>query len=199
MDDGKQVAEAVARQAMTDALKKDDGQGHEKKTPAGCVERVLNYRDRNLLVGACRAFCSKDGHKGFKDQAKLDKVSKIVLFDETLDYFDMIDESLEDETRRWQRAKTRHKMWKDHKAGLVKAEDVKRLFPDADPDAEPEKPSFRQPVTGPKESRGDERPFHFPSKVDAWIQDALKAMEWSPFAAEYAVELCSKFGLSPDE
>ncbi len=67
----------------------------EKSVPAGCVERILNFRDRNLMISACREFCTEKGKGDYKAQAKLDKVSKIISFDETIEYFGMIEDSVE--------------------------------------------------------------------------------------------------------
>lgn len=172
-------------------------EGAAKRPPVGHVERLLNFKDRNNLFGACRAFCAKEGHKGFKDQTKLDRLNKIINFDETLEYFAMIDDSLEDETRAWHRAKLRHKLWKDYKAGLVKPEDFRKEFSDQDP--EPLKPSLLAPVTKPDDIRGKERSFYLPSKIDVWAQDAIRAMDWSPFLVEYTVELFQKFGIHEEE
>lgn len=168
-----------------------------KKIPAGCVERVLNFKDRNNLFGACRAFCAQEGHKGFKDQTRLNSLNKIINFEETLEYFAMIDDSLEDETREWHRATRRYKLWKNYKAGLVKPEEFRKEFSDQDP--EPVKPALLAPETKPDELRGKERPFYLPSKIDVWAQDAIKAMDWSPFLVQYTVELFQKFGISEEE
>lgn len=194
---GRKIIENVTREALTEMIKSEGEAPESKKPPIGCVERILNFKDRNNLFGACRAFCAKEGHQGFKDQTKLDRLNKIILFEETLEYFAMIDDVLEDEVRAWQRDKRRYKLWKDYKAGLVKPEDFRKEF--SDQDAEPKKPALLQPESKPEDIRGKERSFYLPSKIDVWAQDAIRAMDWSPFLVEYTVELFQKFGIKEEE
>lgn len=189
------IIENVTRDVLAESA--SEVESSVKKAPPGCVERILNFKDRNNLFGACRAFCAKEGHQGFKDQTKLGRLDKIILFQETLEYFAMIDDSLEDEIREWHRAKRRHKLWKDYRAGLVKAEDFRKEFSDQDP--EPAKPSLLVPESKGEDIRGKDRTFYLPAKIDVWAQDAIKAMDWSPFLVQYTVELFEKFGIKEDE
>lgn len=200
--DRKPLIENVTREALVRASIPDDATpaaADPKRAPVGHAERILSFKDRNNLFGACRAFCAREGHQGFKDQTKLDRLNKIILFEETLEYFAMLDDSLEDEIRAWQRSKKHYKLWKNYKAGLIKAEDFRRELPGANPDEEPPKPSLLEPQTKPEEARGKERSFYLPSKLDSWAQDAIRAMDWSPFAAQWTVELCEKFGIKDEE
>ena len=172
----------------------------ENKCPAGCVERTLNFRDRNLLIGAARDYCGKKEHGDFKNQAKLDRLTKLMCFQETLDYFEMLTDHYDDATREWRSARRKYNAWKDLRSGLYKDPDsFKRDFPDIDPGKGAEKPPLRAPEMTPKETRGEERAFYLPSKLDAWVQDVLKGAVWNALAAEYAVELCSKFGLKDED
>jgi len=194
----RKMIENVTREALAEASAPQfELVSDVKKAPIGCVERILNFKDRNNLFGACRAFCAKEGHQGFKDQTKLDRLDKIILFQETLEYFAMIDDCLEDEVRAWHRDKRRYKLWKDYKAGLVRAEDFRKEF--TDQDAEPKKPSLLAPETKAEDHRGKERAFYLPSKIDAWAQDAIKAMDWSPFLVQFTVELFQKFGIKDED
>lgn len=194
-DGEKTIVQNAARDEVVKALVPPE----PPKPPPGCVERVLNYRDRNLLIGACRAFCTKDGHKGLMDQMKLDKLNKLLAFESTLEYFAEIDDAHEEKLLEWQRAINKYKLWRSHKAGILKAEDFRKEFPDTNPADEIPKPPLRPPDIDPQKMRGPERAFHIPSKLDVWIQDALKRSEWSTAVTEYAVELCSKFGLAIEE
>lgn len=197
---GRKMIENVTREALADAKGVDPAVAPgEQKVPSGCVERVLNFRDRNLLIGACRAFCAKDGHKGIKDQSKLDRMNKLISFDETLEYIAMLDDAQEELTREWTRDKGKYKAWRDYQEKIVTAEAVLKAFPGMDLDKGAVKPPLRMSENSPEEMRGKERAFYLPSKLDSWVQDAVRAMEWSPFAAEYAVELCAKFGIKGED
>lgn len=169
------------------------------RPPAGCVERVLNFKDRNYIVGACLAYCEKDGHKGFKDQKKLDQVKKLLNFEATLDHTAEITDGLEERTLAWEGARARYKMWRQFKEGLLDAdgvEEMRKRHPDLDLEKGPEKPPVRPPELSPEDQRGPESVFHLPSKLDAWIQGALGAMDWPTVMTEYCVELCEKFGVT---
>lgn len=193
----RKILENVTRESLPGMI--ESSQLFEKRAPVGCVERILNFKDRNNLFGACRAYCAREGHKGFKDQDKLSRLNKIILFEETLEYFAMIDDLLEDAIRDWQRGRKRYKLWKDYKAGLVKIEDFRRELPGVNPDDEAPKPGLLAPESTPEDLRGKERSFYIPSKIDVWAQDAIKAMDWSPFTPQYTVELCEKFGIGDED
>jgi hypothetical protein len=171
----------------------------ERKQPAGTVERILNFRDRNLLIGACREFCQADGKGDHKAQAKLDRVTKLILLEETIRYFEMIDDSLEDELFRWQRLRNDWLAWQQYQGGGLSVEELKKKAPSVDPAVEPKRPPRKQPEAAPADLRGKERPFYFPSKLDVWAQECLKRATWNPLAAEYVTELCSKFGIKEEE
>jgi hypothetical protein len=208
-NDGKQILEnlipenpipekSVIREVIKDAFK-EAASASEPKAPEGCTERTVTMRDRNSIMGACQAYCQKDGHKGLLDQTRLNRIKKILNWDETLEYFAMIDDSLDDEIRIWKRAKNQHKLWKDYRAGLIKAEDVKKTYPDLDLEGEFKKPPLREPELKPEDKCGPKKVVYLPSKLDAWVQDALKAMEWLPKMEELAVEVCAKFGIKSEE
>lgn len=202
MNDGKQIIENVVRKALEDAVKAEEAEEAglpEPKVPEGCVERTLTMRDRNAIVGACEAYCQKEGHKGLLDQTRLNKIKKLLNWDETLEYFAMLDDALDEEVRIWRREKSQYKLWRDYRAGLVTAQDVKRAYPTLDLEAEPEKPSLREPELKPDEKRGPKKAVHLPSKLDAWVQDCLKSMQWLVKMDELAVEVCEKFGIRSDD
>ena len=172
----------------------------EKSIPAGCVERVLNFRDRNLIIGACREFCQEKGKGDYKAQAKLDKVSKIISFQETLEYFEMIEDSMEEVTFKWQRERNDWLCYQQYMSGSLMAEELKKRAPGVDVGNPPKKAASKKlPEPSPEDQRGPARPFYFPSKIDVWVQDALKAANWQPIAAEYVTELCLKFGLKDED
>ena len=172
----------------------------EKSVPAGCVERVLNFRDRNLIIGACREFCQGMGKGDYKAQAKLDKVSKIISFQETLEYFEMIEESMEEATFKWQRERNDWLCYQQYMSGSLTAEELKKRAPGVDTGNPPRKASTKKaPEPTQDEQRGKARSFYFPSKIDVWVQDALKVANWQPLASEYVTELCLKFGLKDED
>ena len=171
----------------------------EQKCPSGCVERTLNFRERNLLVGAARDYCEKKEHGDYKSQAKLARLSKLISFEETLDYFEMIDDHYNDAGQVWRRDKSIWTALRNLKDGLVNLEDFRKQFPTVDVDKKMDKPPLRRPEASPKEMRGEDKVFYFPSKLDVWVQDVIKAAIWQPLAAEYAVELCEKFGINDED
>ena len=163
-----------------------------KEQPPGTVKRTLNFRDRNMLIGAARNWCSRDDQKKLKDQDKLVRLGRIISFDETIEFIAMLTDAQEELQRKWVADWRRYKIWRDFQAGLV-AED--RLTKDIDPEKGVQKPPLVMPENTPDEMRGPARDFFLPSKLDAWAQDAIKAMDWNFNAAEYAVELAEKFGV----
>ena len=170
----------------------------EKKIPPGCVERVLNFKDRNFIVGACRAYCEREGHKTFKDQKKLDQVTKLLDFETTLDYYAVISDRKEDLSVAWESAMAKWRTWRRHKEKLVTTEDVRKVYPELDLEKGVEKPPLRAPDVSAEDERGKESSFYFPSKLDVWVQDALRAMDWTTVMTTYAVELCEKFGIKDE-
>ena len=80
----------------------------------------------------------------------------------------------------------------------MSADEVRKAFPDFDPEKGMEKPSLRMPELSPEEQRGQDSTFYLPSKLDAWVQDALRAMDWNTVMTMYSVELCDKFGLKDE-
>lgn len=167
--------------------------------PSGTVKRVLNFRDRNLLMGACRAWCDKDGKGDHKAHSKLDRLDKIISFQETVDYFTMIDDFLEDALFKWQAQRNSYLSFRQYEAGGLALEELKKKAPGVDAGSCPAKPSKAQPVATSAEMRGKERAFYFPSKIDAWVQEVLKTATFPSFTAEYVVEMCSKFDIKEEE
>ena len=164
--------------------------------PPGTTKRRLNVRERNLLIGACRARCTQEGHTKLKDQDKLNRIGKLVKFEETLEYIAMITDWQEEHALKWERDWVRYKAWRRYQEGLIQPDDEK--FPKGiDLEKGVPKPPLRVPENTPAQMRGPERDFYFPSKLDAWAQDAVKEMDWSEFVpgAEYTLELSAKFGV----
>jgi hypothetical protein len=198
-DDGKQILENASPAAPEArlALVKDP-EPVERKPPPGCVERILNFKDRNFIVGACRAYCEKEGHKGFKDQKKLDQVTKLLNFEATLDYNAAVGDHGEELTLAWEAATARWKLWRRYKEKLITADEIRKTYPDLDLERGVEKPPLRAPEISAEEQRGKDSTFYIPSKLDAWVQDALRAMDWTTVMTRYAVELCEKFGIKDE-
>lgn len=210
--DGKPIIEDVAPKVFEEALKKGDvvqavtrellapkdKETEEKKVPEGHVVRTLTFRDRNLIVGACKFYVK--GEKGkYKGQFKVDRVSKLLCFEETLDYFNMMNDSQAENLFKWQEQRQAYVAFRMMKGGMLKVEDFAKQFPDLDIDECPPKPPIKQPDLNDEEQRGKPREFHIPSKLDVFIQDALRDMEWNPDWSKYVVELLTKYGISPEE
>lgn len=196
--DGKQLLQNTADVDNARSMERERTP-EPTKPPPGTVERVLNFRERNLLIGACRQFCDKDGKGDHKAQAKLDRVSKLMSFQETIEYFHMIDDSIEDALFKWQRERNDYLCWKQYSSGGLTLSELKEKAPAVDPSSPPIKPPKAQPEATSHEMRGPERAFHIPSKLDAWIQDVLKISTFPSIAAEYVTELCSKFGINSED
>lgn len=210
--DGKPIIEDVAPKVFEEALRKGDAvqavtrdllapkdkEAEEKKVPEGHVVRTLSFRDRNLIVGACKFYVK--GEKGkYKGQFKVDRVSKLLSFEETLEYFNLMNDAQAENLFKWQEQRQAYVMWRSMKGGMMKVEDFAKQFPDLDIDECPPKPPIQQPDLSHEEQRGKPREFHIPSKLDVFIQDALRDMEWNPDWSKYVVELLVKYGISPEE
>lgn len=210
--DSKPIIEDISPKTFEEAIKRADvvqtvtrellepknKEAEEKKVPEGHVVRTLSFRDRNLIVGACKFYVQ--GEKGkYKGQFKVDRVSKLLCFEETLDYFNMVNDSQAENLFKWQEQRQAYVSWRSMKGGMVKVEEFVKQFPDLDLDECPPKPPIRQPELSDDEQRGKPREFHIPSKLDVFIQDALRDMEWNPDWSEYVVELLTKYGISPED
>lgn len=169
------------------------------KPPAGCVERLLNFRDRNILIGACRQYCDKDGKGDYKSASRLDRATRLLNLQETIEYFTMLDDSLEDALFNWQRERNNYLSWRQYQAGGITLDELKKKAPSVDPSSPPKKPNKNQPEATPDEMRGKEREFYIPSALDAWLQSVLRTATFPAFSAEYVTELCLKFGVKEEE
>lgn len=212
-ENDRPMVEGVAPRVFEGALKKGDAvqtvtremlspKDSEKKTqpPDGCVTRMLNFRDRNLIVGACRVYAKGERGK-YKGQFKVDSVVKLMSFDETTEYYNMINDAQAENLFRWQEQRQAYVAFRAWKGGMMKVEDLIKQFPDLDLDECPEKPKVDQPRLTPDEERGPAREFHIPSRLDTFIQDALRDMDWSAvslFGSEFVVDLMTKYGFKAE-
>lgn len=198
-DDGRQILQNAAPAAPESArMALVPPEAAERKVPSGCVERILNFKDRNFIVGACRAYCEKEGHKTFKDQKKLDQITKLLNFEATLDYYAMINDQTEDMNLAWESSTAKWRAWRRWKEKLLSTDEIRKTYPDLDLERGVEKPPSRAPEIPAEEHRGKDSTFYLPSKLDAWVQDALRAMDWATVMTAYVVELCEKFGVRDD-
>jgi hypothetical protein len=194
-----QIVENAPRTEIEKDLEVESETAEKPRPPVGCVERVLNFRDRNLIIGACREFCLKDGKGGHKAQSKLNRLTKLLDLQETVDYFEMVNDSMEDEVFKWQRLRNNWLSWQQHLAGGLTLEELQKRAPSVDLSDPPNKPPRKQPEATPEDLRGKDRAFHIPSKLDAWIQECLEVANWDPMTSEYVTELCQKFGLKSED
>lgn len=172
----------------------------EKKQPAGTVERTLNFQERSLLVFACKLHCAKQDKGDYKAQSKLSKLIKLISYEECVEYFEMVDDSLEDRLFKWQRERNDWLLVQQYLAGGITIDDLKKKSPALDIENPPEKPSRRQPEASDGDIRGPARQFYLPSKLDSWVQDVLRGTHWpNPEKATYITELCGNFGIKNDE
>lgn len=178
------------------------------KLKPGFVAQELTMKDRNLVIGACRAYCQRKGEKRIENHQFLERLNRILAFDETLEFYAMIGDVKDQMTREWNGQRMRYNRWRDWKAGLpvkvdtaLEGEDgVKTIIEPFDPNREaPAKPSHQAPKLPNDEERGPIRTFHIPAKLSVFIEKALKAMDWATFLTEDAVILCEKFGIEAKE
>lgn len=178
---------------------RNDAAATATKRPPGTVERALNCKERTLIIEACRQYCRKDGKGDSKAQSRLYRTMQIISYQEAVDYFAGLEDKLEDMAYDWQRAKNTWVAWKNYLSGALTMDAVKKMIPRFDESRDPEKPSHGKPMLTSTELRGETRPYYFPSKIDAWLQDILKAVNWDPLHAEFVTELCGKFGIKEDD
>lgn len=150
-----------------------DGNGApvEKNDQPGCVKRVLNFRDRNQIMVACRAWFQRNEKSDKNDEKailRMNKVQKLLAFEETMEYFEMIEDSYAFRQAQWQRERQAWIAGQGPNPG-------------------------KKPQPTPEEQRGQERVFHIPSKQDAWIEEAIRGMKWHPIGVEYVAELFERF------
>lgn len=174
----------------------------ERKCPTGHVERVLNYKDRHLILLACASAVSgtRDKKSGdYKAMVKLDKVKKLLGFEAVEEYFETIDDSVADKNAAWTRATNLYGTFEMVKTGAVSRKQFADRFPDVDFDSllrePPKKPSLKVPQASPDEKRGKISTFYVPAKLDVFIESSLKEMSWGTGDAEYVVELAEKYEL----
>lgn len=193
--DGKKAVEPVTREMLVQGEAGPD-EAQAKKPPPGHVERSLTVLDRNMIVGAALAYCAQEANKG-KHQHMLVRAKKLLDFDETVEYFAMVNDSVADAQEAWQRAKAKRKLWLDWREGVLKADDLKREYPNCEfeLDKEPPKPNPSVPKATPKEMRGYEKTFYLPAKVDAWIETVLRAMVWPKDQIESGITTEEKYGI----
>lgn len=191
------MSDAASKQMIENSSPSVPTPPEPRRQPPGTVERILNMRERNYVVGVCLEFLKKN--PGHKTQIKVARVKELVGLDETREYIDMIDESYDEKRSEWRRAKNQWQIFRTFQEGSLSLEDFRKACPDVDPLRNPpQKPAWRQPEATPLELRGPEHPFFFPSKLDAFVQDCLKASGWDGVLSEYVAELCGKFNITDE-
>lgn len=216
-EDGKKIIENVSIDVLDEAVKVSklpitrediaktivdrdlaESSKPDKKVPEGHVTRTLSCRDRNLIIGACRAYVKGESRGKHKNQFKVDRVIKLLIEPETTEYFSMINDAQAESLFRWQEARQAYVAFRMMKGGMIKPEEFSKTFPDLDVDECPTKPSIQQPRLTEDEQRGPTREFHIPSKIDAFIEEALRDMEWGSIGSEQVVELMERYGIDAE-
>lgn len=145
----------------------------KKDAHPGCVKRVLNYRDRLLILNAAAE--SLKGKGTIVALAKFQKLNDLLDGEGVNDYFDAMDVDFTERAEAW-RVAVEARM-RDSKAPKVGP----------------------RPRRTRIELRGKDATFHIPSKLDTFIIDTLKKAEIEARHAEFAVELAQKFGVPIDD
>lgn len=207
-DGERPVLENAPRESLAEALARPAPPlppAEPKKPPPGTMEVVLSMRDRDLIGGAAIQYVQQKGRRKLRDHDYAQRLRKEVNLDETGEYFAMLRDALEDEQRLWRAAWKRYRAWLDWRERLLTDEELLKVLPDLDLDAEdletraPPKPPLVQPDYDPEKNVGSARPFYLPPKLYAWVQDMLGDIEWPVVASEFVTETCAKFGVKPEE
>lgn len=141
-----------------------------KKDPyPGCVKRVLNFRDRLIILNAVAE--DLKGKGDIKSLARVQKLTELLDGEGVDIYFESMDDDFRQRVEKW-----------------VAAAKAREANPD-------EKHPGKRPRRTPAEQRGKEATFHIPSKLDAFIIETLKKAQIATAHAEFAVELAAKFGV----
>jgi len=189
----------ILENAAAAATKAMDGEVKEPQIPEGCVARSLNFRDRRLILFACRTFVMGKERKGsdYKKMSKLDKVVKLLGDEAVDDYFDRIEEDVNSKARLWTKQQNLYVAYEAFKSSVMTKAQFLERFPDHDLSVTPVKPG-RIPKKTHEEERGKSSVFPIPAKLDVFIETSLKEMQWGDGDAEFVVELAEKYNL-PDE
>lgn len=194
------MADSMGKQLLENSRRPDivvpPAPPEPRKQPPGTVERILNVRERNYIVGVCLEFTKKN--PGHKSQIKVARVKDVVVFEETLKYIDMINDAYEEKAFQWRVAMHEWKNCRDYQAGMISLETFRKACPNVNLDIPREKPPRQHPEASPEELRGPESSFYFPPKIDVWVQECLKASAWEGVQPEYVVELCGKYGITDE-
>ena len=216
-EDGKNIIENVSAEVVEDAVRraqplitreqlakavveKDrlESEKPERTIPEGCVVRNLSFRDRNLIIGSCRVYVKGENRGKHKNQFRVDRVCKILLEQETVDYFLMINDAQAENLFKWQEGRQAYVAFRMMKGGMLKPEEFVKNFPGLDMDVCPQKPPVQQPKLTEDEQRGKVREFYIPAKIDAFIEEALRDMDWGTLGSEQVVELLQRYRIDEE-
>jgi hypothetical protein len=170
--DGKLFTAADTRLAVIEAAK---GPALPAAScPDGHVVRNFNFRDRDLIFQAIRAYAAGEKRGDYKSMQKIHRIETVLASDECGDFFDALQEKDAVEVKAWAKLKEAH---------------VTNKASDPGPRPEPSEEA----------ARGETVKFYVKSTLDTWIIEAVKDMKWNPLLAEYVCELCDKLGLKAEE
>lgn len=153
-------------------VKTDDGKPVDEHP--GTVKRQLNFRDRLLLMTVVTEAAQKLGD--LKSMNRLHKLSELLDFEGANDYFEAFDQDFAKKLSDW---------------GSKFQAFVRDKVNNADPGQKPKRNADGE--------RGESATFWIPSRLDAHLIEALKATQFHPQHAKYALELAEKFGVKVDD
>lgn len=190
-----------ATQMIENAKKPDvplaaEDTGHEMKgPPPGTVLRTLNYKDRRMILLACATRAAQEKKGDYKMMARLEKVKKMLVMEDVDDYFETIEDAVNEKVRAWTKEVNLFSTYEAWKSGGITEKKFRETFPEADISTPPEKPPFKMPRLSDDEKRGKSCSFHVPTKIDLFIEESLKEMHWGTGDSKFVLELAEKYQL----
>lgn len=171
-------------------MKKLEDQVEEKVE--GMVEHQLNFRERAMIIDAARAFCSQKEHGEYKNIIKLERVRRLLDHEEVLKFQEDLQED----------ANTKVREWGQHRNAWIEAQNAL-----LDPKASPEAKAIAKKISDPGKAptitkatqRGKTRRFLILPKIEVWIVECLKVMQWNPEISEDVEILFDKYAIKIED
>lgn len=199
MNDGKMVENAKGDVDLPQRVANETmNPPQERALPKDHVARTLTMRDRNYIVGAVMLHVAKKGQQTGRNQNRLALLTKIFLYEETLEFFAQVKEDLDGRRIKWDGQKNLYVIWQQLKQGAVSLSDVKKDYPsfEYDPEKPPPKPQPSRPGYTEEEKTGPSGTFHLHKKLDDWIREVLQSTDqWSSDMYEGAEALFEQYGI----
>lgn len=175
----------------------------EPKCPPGYVERSFTMQERRLIVIAGSAYANGGD---FKKARRLSELKAVLAYSAVTDYFESLSEAYEDRGRDWSKETNLYRSVLGWKAGSLSLQELVEKFPEIDARHPeniriPKKPAYKAPQQTVEETQGPARKFFIHPKLEIFIAQSLKAMQWFSGDCDTAAKLTYEYQLEegPDE